>query len=95
VELEDAARRDDQVLDVAAVGIPREKWGERPVLAVVPRSTGKFNPDLLRTRLSERIQKWALPDHILVFPDLPRSTVGKLLKADIRDCIVEILETST
>lgn len=92
IELENAALHDSQVLDAAAVAVPHEKWGERPALVVSIRQGDALDREQLMEHLRQRLQKWALPDRILVFSELPRSTAGKLLKNEIRAQVLAIIE---
>jgi 3-(methylthio)propionyl---CoA ligase len=94
IELETAARHDIQVTDAAAIGVPHEKWGERPALVVSIREGQAFDREQLLKVLKTRLQKWALPDHVLVFPTIPRSTVGKILKNEIREQVQMALKIS-
>jgi acyl-CoA synthetase (AMP-forming)/AMP-acid ligase II len=91
IEIENAARSDQQVLDCAAVGIADPKWGERPVLAVVPRDVKTFDSEILFAAIRQRLQKWAVPDRILLVAELPRSGTGKLLKVEIRERVAAML----
>ncbi len=84
IDLETAALQYVQVVEAAAVAIPHEKWGERPVLAITVADARRYDEGELRRELATRVQKWAMPDHILVFASLPRSAAGKLLKTEIR-----------
>ncbi|TKT70852.1 long-chain fatty acid--CoA ligase [Afipia massiliensis] len=94
IEMETAARQDSQIIDAAAVAIPDEKWGERPALVISVRDEHTFDREQLLNALRVRLQKWALPDHILILPMLPRSTAGKLLKNEIREKVRTMLATS-
>jgi fatty-acyl-CoA synthase len=85
IEIENAARHYNQVTDAAAVAIPSEKWGERPVLAISVRDQSLFDQARLRAIMSNYLQKWAMPDHIILLSTLPRSDAGKLLKTEIRE----------
>ena len=83
-EVEQALMAHPGIRDCAVVGLPDEKWGER-VTAVVQLQPGAEIASVeLITFVKQRIGSVKAPKQIEVWPDLPRSTVGKILKADIR-----------
>lgn len=87
-EVEQAVMEHPEVQDCAVFGVPDEKWGER-VVAVVQSRTG---PDLdlaaLHAFVRDRIGGVKAPKDYLVWDDLPRSKVGKVLKREIRDQVL-------
>jgi acyl-CoA synthetase (AMP-forming)/AMP-acid ligase II len=83
-EVEQALMAHPGVLDCAVVGLPDDKWGER-VTAVVQAHPGQDVPaDDLRAFVKERLGGVKAPKQIEVWPDLPRSRVGKVLKNEVR-----------
>ncbi|AIJ24093.1 acyl-CoA synthetase [Amycolatopsis methanolica] len=83
-EVEQALMAHDAVRDCAVVGLPDEKWGER-VTAVVQLQPGAgIDLDELTAFVKARIGGVKAPKQIEIWPDLPRSTVGKVLKTEIR-----------
>jgi acyl-CoA synthetase (AMP-forming)/AMP-acid ligase II len=72
------------VRDCGVVGLPDEKWGERVVAVVQPQEGAHVTGEELIAYAKERIGSVKAPKQVHVWPDLPRSTVGKVLKADIR-----------
>ncbi len=91
LELESLLSRHDAVFEVAVIGVPDEKWGERPVALVVqePDMDMDLNPAELRDFLSRfvddgTISKWAVPDKFLLVDELPKTSVGKLDKKAMR-----------
>jgi acyl-CoA synthetase (AMP-forming)/AMP-acid ligase II len=83
-EVEQALMAHPGVLDCAVVGLPDDKWGER-VTAVVQAHPGQDVPaDDLRAFVRERLGGVKAPRHVEVWPDLPRSRVGKVLKNEVR-----------
>jgi acyl-CoA synthetase (AMP-forming)/AMP-acid ligase II len=83
-EVEQALLAHPAVQDCAVVGLPDEKWGERVVAVVQPRAGVRPDPDDLRAFARARIGSVKAPKEVLVWADLPRSKVGKVLKPDIR-----------
>lgn len=83
-EVEQAILAHDAVQDCAVIGLPDEKWGERVVAVVQPQPDRSIDPAELATFVKERIGSVKAPKQIEVWPDLPRSKVGKVLKTDIK-----------
>jgi acyl-CoA synthetase (AMP-forming)/AMP-acid ligase II len=83
-EVEQALLAHPAVQDCAVVGLPDEKWGERVVAVVQPRAGSSPSPADLRAFARARIGGVKAPKEVLVWDDLPRSKVGKVLKPDIR-----------
>ena len=83
-EVEQALMAHDAVRDCAVIGLPDEKWGERVTAVVQLWHDAAVEPGELITFVKARIGSVKAPKQIEFWPDLPRSTVGKVLKADIR-----------
>jgi len=91
LELESLISQHEAVLEVAVVGVPHEKWGERPLALVVPKPEAPrsgLEEDLRRflQRFVEegKISKWSIPDRILLCEVIPKTSVGKIDKKEIR-----------
>ena len=83
-EVEQALMAHPGVQDCAVVGLPDEKWGER-VVAVLQRRPGTtLDPAEVRAFVKARIGSVKAPKEVLVWDDLPRSKVGKVVKPEIR-----------
>ena len=81
-EVEQALMQHPAVRDCAVVGLPDDKWGER-VTAVI-ESSAEVRPDELVAFVKARIGSVKAPKQVELWQQLPRSRVGKVLKADIR-----------
>jgi acyl-CoA synthetase (AMP-forming)/AMP-acid ligase II len=84
VEVENALRAIETIQDCAVVGLPDAKWGERVVAVVQPRPGQSVDADAVAAFVKARIGSVKTPKQIEVWSDLPRSKVGKVLKADVR-----------
>jgi fatty-acyl-CoA synthase len=84
VELENALMGHPAVAEASVIGIPDEKWGERPLATVVVREGEKVEVDELRAYLSERIAAWQLPDAWAFIDEVPKTSVGKFDKKVLR-----------
>lgn len=88
--LEDMIGSYPGIVDVAVIGIPDDKWGERPFALVV----AKTEVDITEEQLIEHMQtyvdkavinKWAIPDRFVLVADIPKTSVGKINKKRIRE----------
>jgi acyl-CoA synthetase (AMP-forming)/AMP-acid ligase II len=84
-ELERTFQEYPGVLEVAAFGVPDERWGERAVLAVVPQAGISLDADAMLAFGRERLAGYKIPSEI-VFTETPfvRSAIGKIDKAALR-----------
>ena len=84
IEVEQALLQHPDVLDSAVFGLPDAKWGER-VVAVVQLHAGRAQTaDEIIAFVKRRIGSVKAPKQVDIWPDLPRSKVGKVLKKEIR-----------
>jgi fatty-acyl-CoA synthase len=96
LELESYISRCSFIKQVAVIGVPDEKWGERPVAFIsLKDETDQENIDKtcrenLQTFVeSGRIEKWAIPDRFIVVDEIPKTSVGKLDKKLLRKIFAE------
>ena len=91
LELESLASTVDGVAEVAAIGIPDEKWGERPLLLIVAQDG--VDEDVIRDGVMTATQsavtagelsKWAVPDRLCFVAEIPKTSVGKIDKKRLR-----------
>ena len=68
----------------AVIGRPDEKWGERPVLIVEPRTGHTLDDRELLAGLRGKIADWWLPDEIAQVPSMPLAATGKIDKKQLR-----------
>ena len=78
VDLENALMAHDDIVEAAVIGIPDEKWGERPLASVVVREGATLTPADLREFLSKDFAKWQLPDSWAFIDEVPRTSVGQV-----------------
>jgi len=72
------------VQDCAVIGLPDEKWGERVTAVVQVRQGHTVSGDAIRAFVKARLGSVKAPKQVEVWADLPRSKVGKVLKAEIK-----------
>lgn len=94
VDLENAVMGHPAVAEAAVIGIPDEKWDERPLVAVVLREGSDTTLDQLRDFLADKVAKWQLPENWAVIQEVPKTSVGKFdkkrLRADFHDGSLDI-----
>jgi len=83
-DLEEAAMRFPGVLACAAIAVPDDKWGERPILVVRTETGAALDIEGLRALMARTLAKWQLPDRIIVRDALPMTATGKISKKDLR-----------
>jgi 3-(methylthio)propionyl---CoA ligase len=84
IELENIAVGHPDVAEAAAIATPDEKWGERPLVIVVPRAGRQPDPEDVRAFFVGKVAKHAIPDRVIVAEELPHGATGKLLKTELR-----------
>lgn len=87
VALEAMLAAQDEISEAAVIGVPDQKWGERPFAFVV--ATDNFDPartsEVLRREAAEgRLSRYAIPEHIVRLDAMPRTSVGKVDKKLLR-----------
>jgi acyl-CoA synthetase (AMP-forming)/AMP-acid ligase II len=72
------------VSEAAAVGVTDPKWGETPVVAVIPRPGATIDAEQLRGWANQRLAKYQRASRVLIREELPRAVYGKVAKAELR-----------
>ncbi len=87
VELENSIMAHDGVSEATVIGVPHERWQERPVAFVVPKSgiDRETLEEEVMDLLREEYPKWWLPDDIVFIDEVPKTATGKFSKKDLRD----------
>jgi fatty-acyl-CoA synthase len=82
VELENHLMAHPAVREAAVVGVPDERWGERPLATVVASEDVSFAE--LRDFLAGRLPRWQLPERWTRLAEVPKTSVGKFDKKVLR-----------
>ncbi|MFJ7647864.1 long-chain fatty acid--CoA ligase [Lysinibacillus sp. NPDC097279] len=87
VELENALMSHPKVFEAAVVAIPHEKWLERPLACVVPKPEHKdsITKEELQDSLRSQFHKTWIPDDVVFLDEVPKTSVGKFMKAKLRE----------
>ncbi|MGE0830567.1 MAG: class I adenylate-forming enzyme family protein [Hyphomonadaceae bacterium] len=85
-EIENAITRHPDIIEVAAFGVPHERWGETPVAQCVIRAGSKITEEDLIALVAEELGGYKKPSRIVLQTEpLPRSPVGKIQRKKLRE----------
>jgi fatty-acyl-CoA synthase len=87
IDLENAIMENPDVAEAAVIGVPHERWDERPMAFVVPHPGVALTADAVRADLLNRVVKWWIPDDVVVVASLPRNSTGKISKTDLKNVL--------
>ena len=89
--VEDIVSRFPGVSEAAAIGVPDERWGERPMVLVVvaPEAREDFDCEAVREHMRAFVERgelsrWAIPDRIELVDSIDKTSVGKIDKKRLR-----------
>jgi fatty-acyl-CoA synthase len=85
VEVEQAIDSHPGVLECAVIGVPDEKWGERPKAFVVRRPDAEVTEAELIGHVHARIARYKAPKAVEFVEALPKTSTGKVQKFELRD----------
>ncbi|ELZ97888.1 long-chain fatty acid--CoA ligase [Haloferax sulfurifontis] len=87
LELENSIMAHDDVAEATVIGVPHERWQERPVAFIVPKSGA--DQDALKAELvalvEDEFPKWWAPDEVVFIDEVPKTATGKFDKKVLRD----------
>jgi len=84
IEVEGALLHHPDVLEVAVVGLPHEKWGESPQAFVVLQPGARADAAALQAFARQRLAHFKLPSAYHFVPELPKTATGKVQKFRLR-----------
>jgi fatty-acyl-CoA synthase len=85
IEVEQALMSHPAVLEVAVIGVPDEKWGERPKAFVVLKEGHLVAEDELIDHVKVKIARYKAPRNVDFLLELPKTSTGKIQKFALRD----------
>jgi fatty-acyl-CoA synthase len=85
IEVEQALMSHPAVLEAAVIGVPDDKWGERPKAFVLLRAGHSATPQELIAHVRTKIASYKAPRDIVFTADLPKTSTGKIQKFVLRD----------
>ena len=83
----------DGVLESAVFGVPHPDFGEGVTAAVVPRSGANLSESEILSAVQSRLARYKLPKRVLLIEELPRNTMGKVQKNELRKRYAALYET--
>jgi fatty-acyl-CoA synthase len=85
IEVEAAIVSHPAVLEAAVVGVPHEKWGERPKAFVVLRPGATATEQEIIGHARGQIARYKVPDYVEFMAQLPKTATGKIQKFQLRE----------
>ncbi|MCU1412605.1 MAG: long-chain fatty acid--CoA ligase [Rhodoglobus sp.] len=93
-EVEDTLRQHPDITDVAVVGLPSAHSGEDVVAAVVLAPGKTLDEESIRAYGRDNLTAYKVPRHVYQVDELPRSLIGKVLRKQVKESLVERLAKS-
>jgi len=84
VQLENELMGNPKVAEAAVIGVPHPKWGERPLACVVVKAGEELTKQEVLDHLEGRVPRWWTPDDVVFIDEVPKTSVGKFSKKDLR-----------
>jgi fatty-acyl-CoA synthase len=84
VELETKIMAHPDVMEAAVIGVPDDRWDERPLACVVLKQGSIATPNDLKAFLNDRVAKWWIPERWAIIKEVPKTSVGKFDKKVLR-----------
>ena len=89
LDMEDVLSQVEGVAESAVIGLPDERWGERPHALIVQKPGYTLTAEAIKADLQAKVargelHKWYVPDRILFVSEIPKTSVGKIDKKRVR-----------
>jgi len=88
-EIENIAATWPGVAEAAVIGLPDERWGEVPVLVLVPHPGVVVDLAGLQAQFTQRLARFKHPRRMLLMDSVPRTALGKVQKAALRAALLQ------
>src|SRR5699024_7485337 len=85
VDLENTLMAHPAIFEAAGMTVPDDKWQEHPIACVVLKPNQTANKEEIFEFLEPHFAKWWLPDEIIFMEEIPKTSVGKFLKRELRE----------
>ncbi|WP_425416413.1 long-chain-fatty-acid--CoA ligase [Oricola indica] len=85
IDLENLAVGHPDVAEAAVIGLPHEKWGERPLLIVVAREGRTPSGSDILSFMEGKVASWWMPDDVTFVDEIPHTATGKIKKTALRE----------
>lgn len=94
IEIENIAMEEPLVEMAACIAQADDKWGERPVLFVVPREGAELDEAHMLERYQDRVTRWSVPDKVIFIDQMPMTATGKIQKMALRKMLADQADPS-
>jgi fatty-acyl-CoA synthase len=84
VALENELMAHPKIAEAAVIGVPHPKWAERPLACVVLAEGEEMSREEVLDFLAGKVARWQLPDDVVFIDEVPKTSVGKFSKKDLR-----------
>jgi fatty-acyl-CoA synthase len=88
-EIENLVAERPEVAECAVVGLPDRRWGEVPVLAMVPRTGRMVDEAALAALFDARLARFKHPRQVLVVDTLPKTALGKVQRGELARVLMQ------
>ena len=88
-EVESVINRFEGVAESSVIGLPDDQWGEKVAAAVVAKPQSKVKPEDIQQFCKQHLHNWKCPKEVLLVEALPRNTMGKILKEELKKLFTE------
>lgn len=85
VELENELMAHPGIAEAAVIGVAHPRWSERPLACVVRAPGSEITAEEVLDHLRDRVAKWQVPDAVEFIDEVPKTSVGKFSKKDLRE----------
>lgn len=93
-EVDDALLAHPDILQAAAFAVPHPALGEIVAAAVVLRDHAQATETTIREHVSKRLAEFKIPARLLVVDDIPKTSTGKVRRADLAEIFAEPLKST-
>ncbi|HZO13604.1 MAG TPA: hypothetical protein VFB62_10100, partial [Polyangiaceae bacterium] len=94
-EIEGVLEEHPAIAEAAVVAVPNKAWGERPVAVLVPRGDAMPSRAEIRAFCRARLAAFKAPDDMVWCTSLPKSALGKVARARVRELALDVLGNET
>ena len=77
------------VAECAVIGLPDERWGETPVLCIVPAAGVALDVAAVRAAYENKLARFKHPRHVVQLPSLPKTALGKVQKSTLAAAVLQ------
>lgn len=84
LEIEDTVRLHPAIRECSVVGVTDDYWGERVTVAAILKQGARLDLAELKSWAADRLSAYKIPKRLIVVEDLPRNSMGKVMKPEVK-----------